>query len=184
LLIYHICLVYLPGKIFLKSSVFAEKEKIEELCGKARSELEFAEKILNGKTFSCLKCIKMLKVTLNENFGNLFQIPISICDKKIARKKYFYALKLLKEDIWKNPLSCPNGIDGKKCICNEIDQKSSTSWHCLSFQANKFGSLEDFINLKWEYVRRKMSLEVQNELGMMCLFAQYIYFLFPFFPFF
>jgi hypothetical protein len=69
----------------------------------------------------------MLKVTLIENFENLFQMSISTCDKKKAKTKYVHALKLSKEDIWKNLLSCPYGIDVEKCICNEVNKKSLVS---------------------------------------------------------
>jgi hypothetical protein len=54
-------------------------------------------------------------------------MSISTCDKKKAKTKYVHALKLSKEDIWKNLLSCPYGIDVEKCICNEVNQKSLVS---------------------------------------------------------
>jgi hypothetical protein len=49
-------------------------------------------------------------------------------------------------------LSYPYEIDVEKCICNEVNQKSLVSWHCLPFQANESGSLKDLVQLKWEYV--------------------------------
>lgn len=39
-------------------------------------------------------------------------------------------------------------------------------WHCIPHEVMKSGLLNDFINLKWEFIRRQLSMKLLTQLGM------------------
>lgn len=47
------------------------------------------------------------------------------------------------------------------CICNKIK-----CWHCLPIEVMESGLLNNFISLKWEFVRRRLSLRLLTGIGM------------------
>ncbi|XP_040366322.1 separase isoform X3 [Rosa chinensis] len=46
------------------------------------------------------------------------------------------------------------------CICNKM-----RCWHCLPMEVMESGLLKNFVDLKWEYVRRRLSLRLLTGLG-------------------
>lgn len=47
------------------------------------------------------------------------------------------------------------------CICNKMK-----CWHCLHMEAIKYGLINNIIDMKWEYVRRRLLLKLLTCLGM------------------
>lgn len=43
-------------------------------------------------------------------------------------------------------------------------------WHCLPSKVVKSGLLNDFINFKWEFVRRRLSMKLLTRVGMCAIF--------------
>lgn len=58
------------------------------------------------------------------------------------------------------------------CICNKM-----RCWHCLPMEVMESGLLKNFVDLKWEYVRRRLSLRILTGLGMVQLHVVTFYFL-------
>lgn len=58
------------------------------------------------------------------------------------------------------------------CICNKM-----RCWHCLPMEVMESGLLKSFVDLKWEYVRRRLSLRILTGLGMVQLHVVTFYFL-------
>ncbi|KAJ7946655.1 putative Separase [Quillaja saponaria] len=61
---------------------------------------------------------------------------------------------LLKKTSHKVGLRC------ETCICNKM-----RCWHSLQFEVMESGLLKNFISLKWEFVRRQLSVKLLNGLG-------------------
>lgn len=56
----------------------------------------------------------------------------------------------------------------ERCVCSKM-----TCWLCLPMEVMNCGSVQSFIYLKWEYVRRKLSLRVLSSLGMCYAFHDF-----------
>jgi len=172
--------VLLLGKVFIKESTSAEKTQLEQLHSKANSVLMYVKKVLSeGKTFCCLKCRGMCEATLDKYFGDLKKMRISAYDQKNVKEahdRYDHALELLNGTMWKNELTCPEYITAKQ-ICASSTRAADCSlsigrcWHCLPTEAMKSGWMKVLMDVKWEFVRRKLLLELHSSLGMSYLFT-------------
>lgn len=83
------------------------------------------------------------------------------------------------EIVGGNQVSAPSEmLSQKEPVLNKIGCSISSSgpitcvlskmrcWQCLPSEVLKSGLLDNFINLKWEFVRRKLSMKLLTRLGM------------------
>ncbi|KAL4372623.1 hypothetical protein AHAS_Ahas05G0000300 [Arachis hypogaea] len=166
------------GKIYIEKRDWNSAEK----------ELQNAKQILrdSNTTLCCSKCKLIFEVTLDQYYGDLHQSKYKTCEVKSFSSEHisFYESALAKLDLpeWKNSVSCPEdgslktaAVDvisaGTSCICftmNEAAQnvimeptkEGSWHWHCIATEVLEGRLLSDFINFKWEFVRRKLSMKL------------------------
>ncbi|WJX63667.1 separase [Trifolium repens] len=123
----------------------------------ANYEIDVGLKVLKeNKNFLCQKCKLIMQATLEEYRGDLCQIK----SPEGALKFYEDGLVKLLVSDWKNNTSCPESTCSSGCILS-----NKGCWHCIQSKVGKTGLLCDLIDLKWEFVRRKMCMKLLSRSG-------------------
>jgi hypothetical protein len=124
----------------------------------AKYEIDVGLKVLKeNKNFLCQKCKLIMQATLEEYRGDLCQIK----SPHGALKFYEDGLVKLLVSDWKNNTSCPESTCSSGCILS-----NKGCWHCIQSKVGKTGLLCDLIDLKWEFVRRKICMKLLSRSGM------------------
>ncbi|KAM5568439.1 hypothetical protein ABKV19_016148 [Rosa sericea] len=116
--------------------------------------------------FPCKKCKLRLAGTIFQNsllffYNRKTASPVKVCD---VVEEYKVAHSKLNDSEWINSISCNDYNShlevNMNCIC-----KTSGCWQCLLRGVVKSTSVIDFVHLKWESVRRRLSLQLFSGLG-------------------
>lgn len=143
----------------------------------AKTELEDTIALFNSvEDFPCEKCRLSLA-------GAVFQNPLTFSDSRRTaalvqqsdvEEGWKFALTNLKHLDWTNTVSCsdfPSNLEfNVNCIC----KSTRGCWHCLHQGVFRSNSVNNMEYLKWELVRRHLSLRLFAGLGMAQLYTMII----------
>lgn len=102
----------------------------------------------NQLASSLIKSKDSASISMEENH-------ISLC----AHSDMFSQESVLKDTDCTVPSRCAVTSNNVKMKC----------WYCIPHELMKSGKMKEFVNLKWEFVRRKLSMKLLTQLGMIAI---------------
>lgn len=146
-------------------------------CNPAIVKFDYVSSILKDseEKLGCTKCISILKATVAEYLGDLCQTQNRVTSDFVvdANVSYENALEKLDCYTWKNLCPNPNDIRITRSASNcsiTCGFPEMGCWLCLACELRRTNFLSDFIDVKWEFSRRQLSMEVHTRLGMSHVF--------------
>ncbi|XP_054803798.1 separase isoform X2 [Prosopis cineraria] len=155
------------------------EENVHELkCMREEPETKIRTK-QTRKNKNSAKCLSGEKTLVLENNSRLTrsryrssqnQLASSLCKSKVSNSRslegnhislsdqsdiLFQKESVLKDTDCNVPSRC--GV-----TCKRIKMRC---WHCIPHEIMKSGIMKDFIHLKWEFVRRQLSMKLLTQLG-------------------
>lgn len=98
----------------------------------------------------------------NQSISSFDEIQVGHTKHLKDNSECDYSDSLIQEDLLMKMRSCKLAFGGEEmCICQKM-----RCWFCLPMEVMKCGLIKNFIDMKWEFVRRRLSLRLLTSLGM------------------
>lgn len=146
-------------------------------------ELTYARKSFeeNNGALGCSKCKSMLSCGVYQILGDEAQLHDQVHE---AENYYTKVIDEIYNDRWESTISCPENVNDtiavntghtidKRCSCSILTENATNEesikikcWLCLPSAVIKSELLKNFIDFKWEFVRRHLSLQLHTGIGI------------------